>query len=191
MAETPTIRRCRDSEVASLIDLWLEFAAEMARQDPHNELADIDLRSAQREYRREALADPDARTFVAVVDAADTTDGGTEDGGPATDDAGLVGYVTVSYESSAPVFARGDRAGGPAAGSVCRLGPRAGLRTGAAQRQRRQRPRPGVLRAPRVRAVAGETGAVAVRTPSPGHEEPARNAHWPVASSPCETSSRV
>lgn len=92
-----------------MIDLWLEFAAEMARQDPHNELADIDLRSAQREYRREALADPDARTFVAVVDAADTTDGGTEDGGPATDDAGLVGYVTVSYESSAPVFARGDR----------------------------------------------------------------------------------
>jgi GNAT superfamily N-acetyltransferase len=105
MSDTPEIRECREAEVDALIDLWLDFSAEMARQDPHNELADIDLRSAQREYRREALADPDARTFVAVVDADD----GAADGAAVADGARLVGYVTVAYESSAPVFARGDR----------------------------------------------------------------------------------
>ena len=85
------IRPATERDLDPLYDCWHAFAAEMADVDPYNELADRDLRARQDEYRREALADDDRRTFVATTD--DT-------------DADLAGYVTAEREPSPPVFAR-------------------------------------------------------------------------------------
>ncbi|KAB1187661.1 MULTISPECIES: GNAT family N-acetyltransferase [Haloferax] len=87
------IRPCSDADIASLVDdLWLPFAEEMGGIDQYDALAtDVDVRTEAVEYRRAQLADEDTETFVAV------------------DDEGrrLVGYTTVSYAESPPVFARG------------------------------------------------------------------------------------
>lgn len=95
----PHVRPATEADLDGLYDCWLDFASEMAELDPYNELADGDLRAAQDEYRREALADEDQRILVAV--AGDAID--------ATGDAGLAGYITAERKESPPVFARGAR----------------------------------------------------------------------------------
>ncbi|MDB2259621.1 GNAT family N-acetyltransferase [Halorubrum ezzemoulense] len=96
---TPTIRRLRRGDVRPLVeDLWLPFARKMARLADRNALADdVDLVAAGVEHRRDKLDDDEAVTWVAVAD------------GETGDDARLVGYAAASPESSAPVFAVGDR----------------------------------------------------------------------------------
>ena len=87
------IRRLREADVRALVeDLWLPFAREMEPVADRNRLADgVDLVAAGVDHREERLADDGAVTWVAV------------DGGE------LVGYAAASVESSAPVFAAGDR----------------------------------------------------------------------------------
>ena len=72
-------------------DLWLPFAREMEPVADRNRLDDdVDLVAAGVEHRADRL-DDEAVTWVAVADGD------------------LVGYVAASVESSAPVFAAGDR----------------------------------------------------------------------------------
>ncbi|KTG29046.1 GNAT family N-acetyltransferase [Haloferax profundi] len=88
------IRPVTDDDVPSLVDeLWLPFADEMTDVDQYDALAeDVDVRADAVAYRQDQLADEDVQTFVAV-------DG---DG-----DACLVGYTTIVYSESPPIFARG------------------------------------------------------------------------------------
>ena len=90
---TPTVRRLREEDVRPLVeDLWLPFAREMEPIADRNALADdVDLVAAGVEHRRDRLDDDEAVTWVAV------------------DDGELVGYAAASVESSAPVFAAGER----------------------------------------------------------------------------------
>ncbi|QAU12714.1 GNAT family N-acetyltransferase [Halorubrum sp. BOL3-1] len=87
------VRELRRDDVRPLVeDLWLPFAREMESVAPRNRLAeDVDLVAAGINYREDRLDDPDAATWVAV------------------DDGELVGHAAASVESSAPVFAAGDR----------------------------------------------------------------------------------
>lgn len=94
------VRPATAADIDVLSDCWLEFASEMAELDPYNELAEGDLRAAQEEYRREALADEDQRILLAVEGAAADVTGS---------DDGLAGYVTAERKESPPVFARGAR----------------------------------------------------------------------------------
>ncbi|WP_411964309.1 N-acetyltransferase family protein [Haloferax sp. YSMS24] len=84
------IRPITERDVPVLVDdLWLPFAEEMAEIDEYDALAeDVDVRAHAIDYRREQLTDDDVETFVA------------EEG------ERLVGYTTVSYSDSPPVFAR-------------------------------------------------------------------------------------
>ncbi|KAB1193398.1 GNAT family N-acetyltransferase [Haloferax sp. MBLA0076] len=88
------IRPLTDDDVPSLVDdLWLPFADEMGGIDQYDALSeDTDVRAEAVEYRRNQLDDEDRQTFVAVDDDAERR---------------LVGYTTVSYSESPPVFARG------------------------------------------------------------------------------------
>lgn len=87
------IRRLREADLRRLVEeLWLPFAREMEPVADRNRLAaDVDLVAAGVEHREDRLDDDEAVTWVAV------------------DDGGLVGYAAASVESSAPVFAAGDR----------------------------------------------------------------------------------
>ena len=87
------IRRLREEDVRPLVEeLWLPFAREMEPVAERNRLADdLDLVAAGVEHRADRLDDDEAATWVAL------------DGGD------LVGYAAASVESSAPVFAAGDR----------------------------------------------------------------------------------
>jgi GNAT superfamily N-acetyltransferase len=90
---TVEIRRLREADVRPLVEeLWLPFAREMEPVAERNRLADdLDLVAAGVEHRADRLDDDEAATWVAL------------DGGD------LVGYAAASVESSAPVFAAGDR----------------------------------------------------------------------------------
>ena len=90
---TPAVRRLREADVRPLVeDLWLPFAREMESVAERNRLADdVDLVESGVEHREERLDDDEAVTWIAV------------------DDGELVGYAAASVESSAPVFAAGDR----------------------------------------------------------------------------------
>lgn len=86
-----TIRPLREEEIETLVtDLWLPFAEEMASQFDYDALAEEGVRENTIAYRREQFGDDDWTTFVAEGD----------------DD--LVGYISIEYAESPPVFARGD-----------------------------------------------------------------------------------
>lgn len=86
-----TIRRLREDEIEPLVeDLWLPFSREMAALDDHDALAGEGVRENGVAHRREQFGNDDRTTFVAEA---------AED---------LVGYVSIEYAESPPVFARGD-----------------------------------------------------------------------------------
>ncbi|WP_416840574.1 GNAT family N-acetyltransferase [Haloferax sp. DFSO52] len=84
------IRPITRDEITELVDdLWLPFAGEMGDIDEYDALAeDVDVRAEALDYRRTQLDDDETQTFVAVSDDE------------------LVGYTTVAYSESPPVFAR-------------------------------------------------------------------------------------
>lgn len=115
---TAAIRRLRASDVRPLVTgLWLPFAREMAALADRNALADdVDLVAAGVGHRRDRLDDEAVCTWVAVDDesgAEDDESGDTDAEAAAADravaDGRLVGYAAAEVESSAPVFAAGDR----------------------------------------------------------------------------------
>jgi GNAT superfamily N-acetyltransferase len=86
-----TIGRLHEDDIEPLVeDLWLPFALEMAEVGEFDALAADGVRENALAHRREQFDNDDRATFVA------------------SEDGKLVGYVSVEYRESPPVFARGD-----------------------------------------------------------------------------------
>ena len=86
-----TIRPLREDEIETLVEnLWLPFAEEMAARFDYDALAEEGVYENTVAYRREQFERDDWTTFVAEADGE------------------IVGYVSIEYAESPPVFARGD-----------------------------------------------------------------------------------
>ncbi|WP_396611768.1 GNAT family N-acetyltransferase [Haloferax sp. S1W] len=85
------VRPLRADDVPALVDdLWLPFATEMGELDEYDALADDGhVRTNAMAYRQRQFADDDVETFVVEADGS------------------FLGYATVSYTESPPVFDRG------------------------------------------------------------------------------------